>query len=165
MNPLARLFAYNRWANHQYLDAIEKMPAGQFTQELGGSFSSIQETFVHLAWAEWVWSRRWQGTSPRDRATADQYPTVESVRSYLNDIEQLHLRLFEKGEAPDGAARIRYTNLKGEELEYTFEEMAHHVLMHSAYHRGQIATFMRQLQSTPPSTDYLVYVDTLKTTT
>jgi uncharacterized damage-inducible protein DinB len=58
--------------------------------------------------------------------------------------------------------RIRYTNLKKEAWEYTLEQMVHHLTMHSAYHRGQLATLLRQLDVVPPTTDYLVYLDAQK---
>ncbi len=58
--------------------------------------------------------------------------------------------------------RIRYTNIKGETWEYNLEQMVHHLAMHSAFHRGQMATMLRQLGTTPPATDYLVFLDAQK---
>jgi uncharacterized damage-inducible protein DinB len=34
-----------------------------------------------------------------------------------------------------------------------------HVVNHSTYHRGQVATMLRQLGKTPQSTDYLLFLD------
>lgn len=162
MIPLSEMLAYDRWANHQYLDLIATLDPERFTRQLGGSFGSIRDTLVHLAWAEWLWAKRWEKSSPQARATPDQFPTVESIRVYLNDAEEVQRRVFE-GEAADiRTVRIRYTNLKHQVWEYTLEEMVHHLAMHSAYHRGQLATLLRQLDVVPPATDYLIYLDTTK---
>ncbi len=162
MIALSDLLAYNRWANHQYLDVIARVSDEQFTRTLGGSFGSVRDTLVHLAWAEWLWAKRWQKSSPQVRAIPDQFPTVESIRVYLNDVEDAQTRVFAHGEADLRAVRIRYTNLKREEWEYTLEQMVYHLTMHSAYHRGQLATLLRQLDVVPPTTDYLVYLDAQK---
>ena len=162
MIALSDLLAYNRWANHEYLDVIAGLSSEQFTRKLGGSFGSVRDTLVHLAWAEWLWAKRWQRSSPQMRAIPDQFPTVDSIRLYLKDVEQAQMRVFEGAEADIRTVRIRYTNLKREEWEYTLEQMVHHLAMHSAYHRGQLATLLRQLEIVPPATDYLIYLDSLR---
>jgi uncharacterized damage-inducible protein DinB len=159
MMPLDDLLAYDRWANHRYLDTVAKLSGGQFTRGLGGSFGSIRATLVHLAWAEWLWTERWRGRSPQDRLNDEQFPTAESVRVYLVPVEAAQVEFFAGGHRDAAHDRIRYTNLKGEQWEYTLEAMVHHLTMHSAYHRGQLATLLRQLGVVPPSTDYLIYVD------
>ena len=37
--------------------------------------------------------------------------------------------------------------------------MIQHMVIHSVYHRGQIATMLRQLNMKPPGLDYLIYID------
>lgn len=162
MIALSEMLAYNRWANHQYLDVIARLSNQQFTGKLGGSFGSVRDTLVHLAWAEWLWARRWQKSSPQVLATPEDFPTVESIRSYLEDVEAAQTRVFDRGEPELRTMRIRYTNMKREEWEYSLEQMVQHLTMHSAYHRGQLATLLRQLGVVPPTTDYLVYLDTQK---
>jgi uncharacterized damage-inducible protein DinB len=131
MISLADLMAYDRWANRQYLDVIAQLDDERFTRKLGGSFDSIRDTVVHLAWAEWVWAERWQGRSPTIRAHPDQFPTLLSVRSYLTETETDQGRFIE------------------------------HL---STYHRGQLATLLRQVGVTPPTTDYLDYLDSRNAT-
>ena len=60
-------------------------------------------------------------------------------------IEETQVR-FLQGLLPGAeATRIRYTNLKGEKWEYSLEQMVHHLAMHTAFHRGQMATILRQM--------------------
>jgi uncharacterized damage-inducible protein DinB len=54
---------------------------------------------------------------------------------------------------------VTYVNVKGETWSYPLHEMLVHVVNHSTYHRGQVATMLRQLGKTPRSSDYLAYLD------
>jgi uncharacterized damage-inducible protein DinB len=36
-------------------------------------------------------------------------------------------------------------------------DLIRHVVNHSTYHRGQLATQLRQLGQIPPATDFIVY--------
>jgi uncharacterized damage-inducible protein DinB len=150
---------YNRWANEQFLQVCARLDHEQFVRNFGSSFPTIHDTFVHLAWAEWVWVERWQGNSPNVRANPAQYPTMASIRTYLEGVAESQLRFLRNLPPGKESLRISYTNLKGERWEYNLEQMIHHVAMHSAFHRGQLATMIRQAGSVPPTTDYLVFLD------
>ena len=51
-----------------------------------------------------------------------------------------------------------YINVEGKTFSNPVWESVHHCMNHSAYHRGQIVTMLRQLGiTTIPSTDFIVY--------
>ena len=50
---------------------------------------------------------------------------------------------------------VEYRNSKGEAWSNRVEDILTHVLMHSAYHRGQIASHMRASGETPAYTDFI----------
>jgi uncharacterized damage-inducible protein DinB len=50
---------------------------------------------------------------------------------------------------------VSYTNTKGEPWANTVEDILIHVTIHSAYHRGQIASDVRGAGSEPAYTDYI----------
>jgi uncharacterized damage-inducible protein DinB len=50
---------------------------------------------------------------------------------------------------------VSYKNSKGEPWSSAEEDVLMHVVMHSAYHRGQIATDMRANGFTPAYTDFI----------
>jgi uncharacterized damage-inducible protein DinB len=50
---------------------------------------------------------------------------------------------------------ISYQNSKGEAWSSAVIDVLTHVLMHSAYHRGQIASHMRESGRTPAYTDFI----------
>lgn len=114
MGEIQELYAYNRWANAEALDAASALSEPQFTRDLGNSFPSVRDTLVHILAAEWIWLSRWQGISPNGM--------------------------------PDGWASSGYR-----------EQMLRHVVNHSTYHRGQIATMLRQLGAKAASTDLIIF--------
>ncbi|MGA7513237.1 MAG: DinB family protein, partial [Candidatus Sulfotelmatobacter sp.] len=50
---------------------------------------------------------------------------------------------------------VVYKNTKGEPWTSTVEDIVTHVLLHSAYHRGQIATLVRASGEQPAYTDFI----------
>jgi uncharacterized damage-inducible protein DinB len=50
---------------------------------------------------------------------------------------------------------VTYKNTKGEPWTNSVEDILTHVIMHSAYHRGQIAADMRASGHTPAYTDFI----------
>ena len=55
----------------------------------------------------------------------------------------------------DLAKKVSYKNSKGEPWGSTIVDILTHVLMHSVYHRGQIASHMREQGQTPAYTDFI----------
>ena len=55
----------------------------------------------------------------------------------------------------DLSRRVDYTNSQGERWNNTIEDILTHVVLHGTYHRGQIATIVRQSGETPAYTDYI----------
>lgn len=52
---------------------------------------------------------------------------------------------------------IGYRNSKGDEFQNSIQEIFFHFINHSTYHRGQIATLMKQVGLEPINTDYIFY--------
>jgi uncharacterized damage-inducible protein DinB len=163
LTPVSQELEYDRWANRLFLEAATRLDAEQFTRALGSSFASVRDTLVHMAWAEWLWLERWQGRSPQEYLNTADFPTLEKVRDYWSEIEARQERFIESLRPGSELRRVRYTNFQGVEWEYSLAQMIHHLATHSAYHRGQVATMLRQMGFVPPQTDYLVYLDTLQT--
>jgi uncharacterized damage-inducible protein DinB len=46
------------------------------------------------------------------------------------------------------------TELDGQPFAHPLGKLMRHVVNHSTYHRGQLATQLRQLGQTPPNTDF-----------
>ena len=156
---VSKLFAYNRWANERTLEPVSALTGEEYGRTLGGSFPSVKGTLAHIYAAEWIWLERWQGRSPRGLPAGDEVPTLEELRKKWRAVEDGQ-REFLRGLSEDRMARaVSYVNVKGETWTYRLEEMLVHLVNHSTYHRGQVATMLRQLGKTPEPTDYLLFLD------
>jgi uncharacterized damage-inducible protein DinB len=159
LQQLSTLFAYNDWANARYMEAIDALDDEQFTRDLGSSFSSIRDTVAHVVAAEWIWMRRWQGESPQSVPGWAVDSDLELLRKRLHIVQMERLRFLGGLTADDLDRLVTYINLAGSPFTYRLGEMLLHLVNHSTFHRGQLATMLRQLGVTPPGTDLLVYRD------
>jgi uncharacterized damage-inducible protein DinB len=53
---------------------------------------------------------------------------------------------------------VSYRAPDGKAFAHPLGDLMRHVVNHSTYHRGQLATQFRQLGHTPPSTDFTRYL-------
>lgn len=103
----------------------------------------------HIIGAELQWLARMHGRPSELPVWPDL--TLEQCETR---IRQLSSGL---GEALTGSGTrlVAYTNSKGEPLTSTVEEILTHLVIHSAYHRGQIASDLRAAGQEPAYTDYI----------
>src|SRR5713226_8347369 len=153
---ISKLFDYNRWANGRTLEPAAALTAEEFGRQLGGSFPSVRETLAHIYAAEWIWLERWKGRSPRALPAAQEVPTLETLKEKWGPVEEGQRGFVEGLTEARMEEPISYVNTKGEKWAYPLGEMLVHVVNHSTYHRGQVATMLRQLGRAPLPTDYLV---------
>jgi uncharacterized damage-inducible protein DinB len=158
MDELRRLFDYNRWANLLMLDAAEALSSEELARDLGSSFPSVLDTLVHMLGAEWVWLERWNGTSPTDFPEAGGLTSVAAVRKRWDGLWAEQRALLEKLPHDAAARPLEYRRFSGAEDERELGELMRHVINHASYHRGQLVTLLRQLDKTPPSTDYILFL-------
>jgi len=155
---IATLFAYTRWASGETLESVAGLTAEELTRGIGGSFGSVQGTLTHLCGADWVWLERWHGRSPRSLPEAEETSTLEALRVKWEDVLEKQRAFVEQLTPQRLAEPLTYVSFKGDTFTYPLVEALIHLTNHGTYHRGQVATLLRQLGKQPKSTDYLVYL-------
>lgn len=154
------LYEYNRWANHRVLDCVESVGPENVTRDLKSSFPSILDTLIHILSSEWVWLSRWKGVSPTGFPDAARLADVAAIRSRWSGVEG-ELATFVSGLSDEQIRTdISYRNTRGESFIQPLADQLCHVVNHSSYHRGQIATMLRQVGEVPVSTDMIVFLRT-----
>lgn len=150
------LYEYTAWANERMFDVIVALSPGQQTQQVGGSFGSIRETVAHTVAADWVWLSRWIGESPRGWPTWSQ-ASVAEIREEWRRLHTQRLEFINGLRDEDLTVEIEFARLNGEVDRARLGFLMQHVVNHATYHRGQLATQIRQVGGVPPSTDLLRY--------
>lgn len=148
IETLRRMFAYNEWANVRTLESL-KPPA---TPNARGT-----RDFVHLVIAEKTWLARFLKTE--DSANTEFWPasTLDQCEAIMDETRKAYSALLADMTEEGLDATASYKNSKGVEHTTSFRDMLTHVLMHSAYHRGQVAMAVRAEDGTPAYTDYIVF--------
>ncbi len=139
-----RLFAYDRWANREVVRALRAAPERA---------PRSAKLLAHVVAAERLWldrvRRQPQGLPVWPELSLEQSAALveevaEAWSGYLRELTPARL------EEP-----IEYTNTKGQPWVNTVADVLHHVVLHSAYHRGEIAADMRAAGIEPAYTDFI----------
>jgi len=157
VSDVQSLFAYNEWANARIFSSAAELEKGELTAGRGSSFSSIRDTLSHIATSEWVWLRRWRGESPPGPPEWGSLMEAGGLRDELGRVERHRAEFFAALSDTDLLRPFSYRNLKGEAFTQPLLDSLVHVVNHSTYHRGQIATMYRQAGHAAPATDLIVF--------
>ena len=149
------LYAFTDWANDRTLTSIEQLSDEQFSRSIGGSFPTIRDTAGHIAAAEWIWMRRFHGESPMTWPAWLTEPTQAALRAKFDEIRTERSRYLSTLRESDLDTRLDYRRFNGDAQSKPIGHLLRHVVNHSTYHRGQIATMIRQVGGTPIGTDLL----------
>ena len=153
-----RLFAYGSWANGLMFDAAAALTAEQFNAPAASSYPSVGATLGHIVSAEWIWLQRWQGVSPTAAPAWATGLLLSELRAHLAEVETERDRFLETLAEADLERPVSYRTLSGQAWTDPLGDLLRHAVNHSTYHRGQVATQLRQLGVKPPGTDMIVYL-------
>ncbi|MFZ3262398.1 MAG: DinB family protein [Terriglobales bacterium] len=141
---LRRQFAYDAWANQEVLKAIRTN-----TSENARSLQLMS----HILAAERVWLERLK-QQPQSIPVWPE-PDLTQCEAEAAKLARLWFEYLDLITAGDVALTISYKNSKGEAYTSAIVDVLTHVVIHSAYHRGQIASHMRANGQTPAYTDFI----------
>lgn len=158
-DQIATLFEYTRWASEKVLESAAPLSSEELLRPIGGSFGSVHATLVHLYGADWVWLERWHGRSPRALPKPEELDSFDALRTRWREVQGGQGAFVATMTPARMDETLTYVNFAGQTCTYAFGETMLHVGNHGTYHRGQIATMLRQLGKKAVSTDYLRWID------
>jgi uncharacterized damage-inducible protein DinB len=139
-----RQFAYDAWANGEVLAAIRRN---------GGENERGLELMLHIVAAERLWLERLE----QKPQSLPVWPKADLgwCEAQAEELKRLWAEYLQRIPGGDLVRKVSYKNSKGEPWENTIVDVLTHVVLHSAYHRGQIASHMRSIGQTPAYTDFI----------
>ncbi|HQU74057.1 MAG TPA: DinB family protein [Calditrichia bacterium] len=142
-----RQFQYDHWANQRALEAISAA---------GKNNGKALRLFCHILAAQQVWHTRATGSYSAHLAIWPEF-TVGECSQLLDEFYE-NWRRFINSLSPDRLPElVAYHNSKGQSFQSSIQDILNHVVMHGTYHRGQIATLLRQEGGVPVLTDFIHY--------
>jgi uncharacterized damage-inducible protein DinB len=146
LEHLRRQFAYDAWANREVLAAIRAN---------GSTSQSARplQLLAHILSAERLWLERIE----QHQQSLPVWPDFmfDQCDAQIAELAQLWRGYFAQLSSSDLPKKIPYKSSKGESWSTTVQDVLAHVVLHSAYHRGQIASLMRGAGDAPAYTDFV----------
>jgi uncharacterized damage-inducible protein DinB len=142
--PYRRRFRYDDWANRAVLESLaQHRPQPPITVRW----------MAHILACRWLWLERLIGRQQShpvwpewslEECAAHGSTSSAAWTGYLESLDGASLLLS-----------IQYRNSKGEAFSSQVADVLDHVLLHGAYHRGQISSALRHAGVEPPYTDFI----------
>jgi uncharacterized damage-inducible protein DinB len=144
LDHFRRKFAYDEWANREVLTGLRAStrPTARPLQLL-----------AHILSAERLWLERIR-KQPQSLPVWPDF-TFDQCEAQVADLARLWSDYLGQVSPAGLSEKVTYKNSKGEPWTSTVEDILTHVVLHSAYHRGQIASQVRAGGEQPAYTDFI----------
>jgi uncharacterized damage-inducible protein DinB len=150
------LFEYDRWANTKVLDACRRLTAEQYVAEPAPGWSSVRTTIKHIALVTEFHMRTLAGASD------GSFPT-EADLATVDDADQLLKRAFRRFEelrlalTPERLNTLLTLRWPGGSATMPAWALLRHIVNHSTYHRGQVASKLKRFGIEQRCTDFFFW--------
>ena len=156
---LLKYAQYNLWANNLFIEILLKLEPNQLDKELVSSFRTIKATSYHIWSAEYIWLQRLQLVE-HPVWVAGEYPgSFEDACTQWKKASEGLVQFTEKQYDDLALTHVfQFYDLKKVSYKMQVNMVLQHVFNHSASHRGQLVTMLRQVDETKiPRSDFIVF--------
>jgi uncharacterized damage-inducible protein DinB len=152
-------YRFNRWAMERTFDACAAVDPELLDRDTGSSFPSIAETLRHILHSEWIWLRRWQGTSPLELPEGGETLPLPGIRREWEAVDDERAEFLEGLGESDLDRKLDYASFAGEPRRHRLWQILRHVVNHTSYHRGQVVAMLRQAGAEGVATDMVRFFE------
>jgi uncharacterized damage-inducible protein DinB len=149
------LFAFNRWANAKMLDACRKITPEQYAAEPVPGWTSVRSTVYHIAIVTDGWLRTLANDPDQSFASEAEVQTIDDAARILERAYKT-LDTLLPTLTPEALATPRTLQRRGRTAVLPPWVVLRHVVNHTTYHRGQVASKLKRFGVQQAETD-LVY--------
>lgn len=148
---LVELYAHQAWADAEHWRAFEALPAALADKAL---YERLYH--IHLVQHAFLWITGLR-TSQFEYKKIEDFPDATALKKYAQQgLADLEERV--RTTTPDAMEEIIEIAWFQPTLRISRRHALMQAAMHSHYHRGQNATRFRELGGTPPTTDFIVWL-------
>jgi uncharacterized damage-inducible protein DinB len=140
---LRRLFEHDAWASAAALASLR----------LGPAPDKASRWMAHIVGAEYLWLARLH-ERPSEMPVWPDFD-LDTCATLLTELAGEWMRFLESLDEETLTDGVGYRNSKGEFWTSTVGDILTHVVLHAAYHRGQIAAAVREAGGEPAYTDFI----------
>jgi uncharacterized damage-inducible protein DinB len=151
------LYAYNRWADRRVLDACSQLTPEQYAAEPVPGWSSVRSSLVHIAAVTNNWLRRVAGEEVLTALPPEtDFPALEDAERLLDRADRTWEGLLPALTPERLTAPRTFRGSRGSAVLPPWAVLRH-MVNHSTYHRGQVASKLKRLGVEPPVTDFYAW--------
>ena len=162
-HPVIKMYNYHVWANEVIIDRLRELPQDIYHKDIQSGFSSVSKVLSHIYLTDYTWFDIITGKSMNEAmATTNQLREQVEMKS-IEEMKVIFLDLSERYRAlldnqKDIEKLIVVDNPYAGLLETSISETVLHIVTHGSYHRGNIATMLRQMGHTSVMQDLGLYL-------
>ncbi len=158
-----KMYNYHLWANEVILNRLKELPQDIFHKEVKSGFSSVAKVMSHIYLTDLAWFEIISGKSMSDAMVQtdqlkEQLETknIEEMETSFYELSKRYKELLSSQQ--DYEKVFEVDNPYAGHLDTTVSETILHVVTHGAYHRGNIATMLRQMGHTSVMQDFGLFL-------
>jgi uncharacterized damage-inducible protein DinB len=151
------LFAFNRSANAQMLEACRKLTPEQYAAEPVPGWSSARTTVYHIAVVTEGWLRGLANDPDQGFPAETDVATVEDAERLLGHAYRRFAELLPTL-TPERLNSLVALQRRGRTATLPPWAVLRHIVNHTTYHRGQVASKLKRFGIQQPETDFVYWV-------
>ena len=151
------LYDYNRWAHDRVWECALQLTNEQFTRNIGYSWGSVRNQFVHVMSVDARWFARLKGDPIPDHLQDTDYPTHETVRAKWDEVASYARSYLDVVTEDAISQNIVYNTRSGGPKSGFNWQILLHVVNHGTDHRAQILAMLHQLGAPTIAQDLMFY--------
>ncbi len=150
------LYAFNRWANQKMFDACAKLSADQYTSEPVPGWGSVRSTVYHIVIVTDGWLRALSDVAYQSFPAESEVATIDDARRIL---DQAYGRFdaLQSTFTPEALASSRTLSRRGRSISMPPWVVLRHIVNHTTYHRGQVASKLKRFGVQQDETDFVYW--------
>ncbi|MEY8350607.1 DinB family protein [Bacillus cereus] len=162
-HPTLIMYKYHVWANGVIIDRLKELPQDIYHKEIQRGFSSVSKVLSHIYLTDYAWFDIILGKSMNEAMVSTNQLKEQMETKSIEEMKKLFQDLSERNKAllnsqDDIDKLIVVDNPYAGLLETSISESVLHVVTHGSYHRGNIATMLRQMGHTSVMQDFGLYL-------
>jgi uncharacterized damage-inducible protein DinB len=146
------LYAFNRWANDRMLGACRKLTPEQYTAEPAPGWAPVRSTVYHIAIVTEGWLRGLANDPDQSIPTEAEISTVDAAAAILDRAYGTFDRILPTL-TPDLLTTPRRFSRGTRTAVLPPWLVLRHIVNHTTYHRGQVASKLKRFGVEHPGTD------------
>lgn len=149
------LLEYKQWADSELCDALQMIAQDQYPEQ----FHTGVRLMNHIHVVDCIFQAHLKGETHSFSATNTvETPQLSDLKKAMLDVDDWYVHYSQSLDASQLAETVHFQFTDGDMGAMTREEILMHIVIHSAYHRGNIGQILKSIDIAPPRDIYTKFL-------